>query len=56
MISPFESEFIGKVIQKGEAIFDLGEEGLEGVTELKFVFDGTAKDEPVRRPSEHGLL
>lgn len=44
MISPFESEFIGKVIQKGEVVFDLGEEGLEGVNELKFVFDGTAKD------------
>lgn len=44
MISPFESEFIGKVIQKGEVVFELGEEGLEGVNELKFVFDGTAKD------------
>ncbi|EON70672.1 hypothetical protein [Lysinibacillus sphaericus] len=44
MISPFESEFIGKVIQKGEVIFDLGEEGLEGVKELKFVFDSTSKD------------
>lgn len=44
MISNFESEFIGKVIQKGEVIFDLGEEGLEGVNELKFIFDGTAKD------------
>ncbi|MEQ6357754.1 hypothetical protein ABNX05_24420 [Lysinibacillus sp. M3] len=44
MISSFESEFIGKVIQKGEVIFDLGEEGLEGVKELKFVFDSTSKD------------
>lgn len=44
MISPFESEFIGKVIQKGEVIFDLGEEGLTDVTELKFVFEGTVKD------------
>lgn len=44
MISPFESEFIGNIIQKGEVIFDLGEEGLEGVTELKIIFDGTAKD------------
>jgi len=44
MISPFESEFIGKVIQKGEVIFDIGEEGLEGVNELKLIFDGTAKD------------
>ncbi len=44
MISPFESEFIGKVIQKGEVIFDIGEEGLEGVNELKFVFNGTVKD------------
>ncbi|MFJ8515300.1 hypothetical protein [Lysinibacillus xylanilyticus] len=44
MISPFESEFVGKVIQKGEVIFDLGEEGLESVTELKFVFKGTVKD------------
>lgn len=33
MISSFESEFIGKVIQKGEVIFDLGKEGLEGVKE-----------------------
>lgn len=44
MISPFESEFLGKVIQKGEVIFDLGEEGLEGVNELKFVFEPTSKD------------
>lgn len=44
MISPFESEFIGKVIQKGEVIFDIGEEGLEGVNELKIVFNGTVKD------------
>lgn len=44
MISPFESEFMGKVIQKGEVIFDLGEEGLEGVNELKFVFEPTSKD------------
>lgn len=43
-ISHFESEFIGKVIQKGEVIFDLGKEGLEGVKELKFVFDSTSKD------------
>ncbi|MED3875438.1 hypothetical protein [Lysinibacillus capsici] len=44
MISPFESEFMGKVIQKGEVIFDLGEEDLEGVNELKFVFEPTSKD------------
>ncbi|WP_419150412.1 hypothetical protein [Lysinibacillus xylanilyticus] len=44
MISHFESEFIGKVIQKGEVIFDLGEEGLQGVKELKFVFDSASKD------------
>lgn len=44
MISPFESEFIGKVIQKGKVIFDLGEEGLTDVTELKFVFEGAVKD------------
>ncbi|MFL0582609.1 hypothetical protein ACH0B6_08555 [Solibacillus silvestris] len=44
MISPFESEFIGNVIQKGEVIFDLGEEGLNGATGLTFVFDGPAKD------------
>ena len=44
MISPFESEFIGKVIQKGEVIFDLGEEGLDGVKELKFIFEPTSKD------------
>ncbi|MGE7132876.1 hypothetical protein [Lysinibacillus xylanilyticus] len=43
-ISHFESEFIGKVIQKGEVIFDLGKEGLEGVKELKFVFDSASKD------------
>ncbi len=43
MISPFESEFIGKVIQKGEVIFDLGEEGLDGVKELKFIFEPTSK-------------
>ena len=43
-ISHFESEFIGKVIQKGEVIFDLGKEGLEGVKELTFVFDSASKD------------
>lgn len=43
-ISHFESEFIGKVIQKGEVIFNLGKEGLEGVKELKFVFDSASKD------------
>lgn len=44
MISQYESKFIGNVIQKGEVIFDLGEEGLEGVSELKFIFEGPAKD------------
>lgn len=44
IISSFESEFIGNVIQEGTVIFDLGEEGLEGVKELTFVFDGTAQD------------
>lgn len=44
MISSFESEFIGNVIQEGTVIFDLGEEGLEGVSELTFVFEGTAQD------------